>query len=670
MTASNPVTPAGKKTVYIHLGTYKTATTFLQRVLWQSFEKPDGDIYYPRAGIHGIAHHYLTTEHFPGWTNGVTLEEYELAWQGLLADIGKSTASSIVLSSEMFCSVSLDKIRYIRDVLGDFPVRAIVYLRRQDQYISSMAAQVVKGCNGKPEYYTDLNRAIQFARFGKQFDYENICDKWASVIGKENLVVRPFERPQLHEGDILADFFYYLLGIPVPDRLVLPNGHVNPRLCRDALEFKQLVNRLPTDRDTKIATLPGLLDYSREIDADTQHIYQEHVLLPPSERRDILRQCADGNANIARTYLGREDGVLFMEPLAEPVAGWQPYPGLDADTIKTIVGYLGKTNPGLVELLARAALSADKKDAQLQPLVAALKRQANKNRSITSVLPTSVLRSRPVRVMGRYLAKIKKPPAVAAPEHQPEQEAEKQFVPALFLHIRKTGGTSIVMQAMDHYGYENVCGHGDYMGKPPAHFMNLPFVSGHFGFDYARELMPGRFSFTFLRDPIERILSLYSFCRVQDPDEFPIYRAASDHDLDGFLRAAEDDGLVRAYIRNSQVWCLAAGPGYVETRESLTRPDEMFARALENIKRLSFVGLIETFDDDARQIMRALNMNVGKKIRKDNVTRDRISIESLPDKTLQLLADLTEWDRKLYDTIRRERDRIVHQSPQGLNIEH
>ncbi len=370
----NSTPPAVKKTIYIHIGTYKTATTFLQSVLWQSYDKPDGDIYYPRAGTFGIAHHYLTKESFPAWTNGVTPEEYAQAWKNLLADINGSTASSIVLSSEIFCSVSLARIRYIRQVLCDYPVRAIVYLRRQDQYISSMAAQVVKGCNGKPKYYNDLNRAIQFARFGQHFDYENICDKWATVIGKENLVVRPFERKQLHEKDILADFFYHLLGIPVPDRLILPKKHANPRLCRDALELKQLINRLPADRDTKNAILPGLRDYSRRVDAQTQKTYQEHVMLPPAERREILRQCADCNANIARKYLGRKDGVLFMEHLNEPAVEWKPYPGLSVDTLQAMVRYLDENNPGAIELLARAASSADQGDAQLQRLVKALKK--------------------------------------------------------------------------------------------------------------------------------------------------------------------------------------------------------------------------------------------------------------------------------------------------------
>ena len=309
----------------------------------------------------------------------------------------------------------------------------------------------------------------------------------------------------------------------------------------------------------------------------------------------------------------------------------------------------------------RTAAVYGRSDPELRRLVAALKPHTEQNRTVVSLLQASLLTSLPVRLLGRFFPKKRSaPPAVSpAPEPEPDPQATEagKPVPALFLHIRKTGGTSIVRQAMDHYGYENVCGHGDYMGRSPKSLTDLPFVAGHFGFDYARTLMPGRFSFTFLRDPIERILSLYSFCRIQDPEEFPIYRAAAEHDLEGFLRAADDDDLVRAYVWNSQVWCLAAGPGYVETLETVAQPEAMFARALENIEQLSFVGLTETFDVDARQIMQALNMNAGQGVRKDNVTRDKIALAGLSDRTIHLLEELTHWDRKLYDIVRRSRRR-------------
>ena len=106
------------------------------------------------------------------------------------------------------------------------------------------------------------------------------------------------------------------------------------------------------------------------------------------------------------------------------------------------------------------------------------------------------------------------------------KKAEKKISPALFLHIQKTAGTSIIDLARPHYGL-SMTSHGDCWGYPPQYFDNTPFVSGHIGYDYARHIMESRYSFTILRDPIERVLSMYYFCRKQKSTEFDIYRAAN-----------------------------------------------------------------------------------------------------------------------------------------------
>ena len=109
--------------------------------------------------------------------------------------------------------------------------------------------------------------------------------------------------------------------------------------------------------------------------------------------------------------------------------------------------------------------------------------------------------------------------------------------PAIFLHIQKTAGTSMT-EAVRPYYQNDIVSHGDYLEHDTASLKNMRFISGHFGFEYARLFMDGRYSFTFLRDPIERILSLYYFSRTRDPAEYPIYRVAHELDLSGYLRAA------------------------------------------------------------------------------------------------------------------------------------
>lgn len=375
------------KIICLHLGTYKTATTFLQHILWNNFKDSSGSVYYPRIGTYGTAHHYLATSEFPWWMNGVTQAEHEKTWKLLLDEIAGSTADFVLISSEMFCSLYENSIHYIRDMLRDYSVRAIIYLRPQDQFISSLAEQFVKGSNYKPEYYMDLNKAIYGIRTSSRFDYGNMCTQWACAIGEENLIVRPFEPNQLYNGSILADFFHHLLGMPSPEFLEFPAENLNPRLCRDALEFKQLVNRMPIDRETMNATLPGLLAYSKAVDARTQNAYQEHVLLSPSQRLEILQSYTDINAQIARKYLGRKDGVLFRDPMTNPTAEWTPYPGLSTSTLADIVHFLGEVAPDVVELLVQAIPGIDQIDHKMRRLAHVLTRYHSPDKLWERIMP-------------------------------------------------------------------------------------------------------------------------------------------------------------------------------------------------------------------------------------------------------------------------------------------
>lgn len=231
----------------------------------------------------------------------------------------------------------------------------------------------------------------------------------------------------------------------------------------------------------------------------------------------------------------------------------------------------------------------------------------------------------------------------------------KERIPALFLHIQKTAGTSIVQLAAKHYGNTNISSHGDFVGKSgPLEFKNIEFISGHFGFSFAKELMPGRYSFTFLRDPVDRTLSFYYFCKTRNPDELPIYKKAHALSLDEFVGASLEDRLIRSRIWNSQAWRLASGPYNGDESVKNIPDDELLELALHNSKLFSHVGLTETFETDLPIILRALGIE-NQPPPHANSTPSRLVRDELPHQTIRMIEEITQIDQKLYNTIKQRR---------------
>lgn len=229
--------------------------------------------------------------------------------------------------------------------------------------------------------------------------------------------------------------------------------------------------------------------------------------------------------------------------------------------------------------------------------------------------------------------------------------------PALFLHIRRTAGTSLVTLARTRYAQSMVT-HGDWDGRPPSELAEVEFVAGHFGHDYAKSLMPGRYSFTFLRDPAARVLSMYRFCRNRDPDEFAIYRRARELDLIPFLEAGLTDPLVKQYLWNNEVWQLAAGYSYPASREigDFTEAD-LLDLAKAHLDEFSFVGFTECFERNGRTICDALGIASPGGLPAVNAAEDDLGEAAATSRVRQLLDDLTGLDRQLYQYASRKSER-------------
>ena len=219
---------------------------------------------------------------------------------------------------------------------------------------------------------------------------------------------------------------------------------------------------------------------------------------------------------------------------------------------------------------------------------------------------------------------------------------------AVFMHIQKTAGTSITEAVRPHY-QNDIVSHGDYLKHDAASLKNIRFISGHFGFEYARRFMDGRYSFTFLRDPVERILSLYYFSRTRDPAEFPIYRVAHEMDLAGYLRAGLDRELVNTHLWNLQAWQLACGWDDPQQREIYNFTEEqILERAKAHVMEFHYIGFVESIAVDSKVILANLHVPVPKSLVPANVTSKRPHRNDLPAATIRLAEELTRLDAALY----------------------
>lgn len=223
---------------------------------------------------------------------------------------------------------------------------------------------------------------------------------------------------------------------------------------------------------------------------------------------------------------------------------------------------------------------------------------------------------------------------------------------AVFMHIQKTAGTSIQEMARELYGNDNVMSHADYENIGLDGCKPYRFVSGHFGFAFTEALMHNRFSFTFLRDPCERLISLYEFCLSRPPNEHVIYRAAHEGDFLNFLEPLHGD-IHWATVWNNQAAQLYRGSGAQLVGLAAENAWDLDGRhllsvATNNLHRFDYIGFQKTFSDDIELIFKSLG--AARVIeRKSNIGSRRVSYADLPVEAQRRLTDVTRIDWELYE---------------------
>lgn len=219
----------------------------------------------------------------------------------------------------------------------------------------------------------------------------------------------------------------------------------------------------------------------------------------------------------------------------------------------------------------------------------------------------------------------------------------------IFLHLPKTAGTTINFILGRQYSAEIIHTiEGDTLQAlkefeelKPETRKKIRIVNGHGEFGLHNFLYGPSKYITFLRDPIDRVVSDYYF--ILRAPETPYHRYVTEHKLS--LKEAVECKDPLIMLPNSQTILLAG----VWRRGINQCSDEVLTLAKQNLQKHFVVGLTEKFDESLCLLKGCFHWNNDVYYRKRNVTSNRPSREALPKETLEAIVQHNQCDLALYE---------------------
>lgn len=322
------------KKCYIHIGAPKTGSTSLQKFFHTNREALlDSGVLYPDVCLRGYGHHdlaFLLNGEYPNWA---TPQERPL--EDLENDLKTAVANhegDILLSSENFYLLpqpkNLAQLLERCGVTPAFEPIIVVYIRRQDEVQESWYNQTVKA-QGSTQ---TIEESIE--EYANLWDYWEHLNLWATVFGKEQMVVCPYNNVRMEAGE-LYDEFCSILNISSKN-FVVEDRVTNTGLNRDILEFQRLVNQLPLSTQEKRGFHKELIELSAKTKGSG--IFDEGPLLTFEQRQKIYSRYEKSNSKVAKKFLGSE--TLFDCPKPDESFIKSSNPGLTNDRIIQILGWI------------------------------------------------------------------------------------------------------------------------------------------------------------------------------------------------------------------------------------------------------------------------------------------------------------------------------------------
>ena len=171
---------------------------------------------------------------------------------------------------------------------------------------------------------------------------------------------------------------------------------------------------------------------------------------------------------------------------------------------------------------------------------------------------------------------------------------------------------------------------------------------GHLGWAFARSARAE--TATVLRDPIERLLSVYVYASKAMLRQPLIGMDSSQMSLIQFLESTQVG--IRQNIDNAQTWQLCHCYHW-EQREKLaeTSDQTIFRAASENLEKIDWLGVSENLSEFCKRLSMS-KIQTEKNAPRRNVSSGRLSYSGLSDREKKAMHKCTEMDVALYEKAR------------------
>lgn len=179
----------------------------------------------------------------------------------------------------------------------------------------------------------------------------------------------------------------------------------------------------------------------------------------------------------------------------------------------------------------------------------------------------------------------------------------------------------------------------------------IKVISGHFPFGIHQEIDRPCSYFTFIRHPIEMLVSMYYY--IRRTPVVPTHEQVLAMSFREFAESPDLDHLTRnlqtKYITGMPVhYEHQSGLQYLSWNPGPYSPD--LALAKEHLAGyFSFVGTTERFQEGLAPLGKMLGWNEDVPLRYENVTQDRPQVADLDPYAIRLLTEKNQLDFQLYE---------------------